>query len=134
MRDSGLWERGSGGELGGGRGDWVTGTERGTAWDDWVLHYMLANRTPIKKIPKKYLFLILVFPLSLKALLPPQRKGPHECACLPMTVVGARVPKAWGFPVGGWALVTLVTRRVARPGEPEVVPMRISEQVPEAGR
>ena len=39
----------------GGRGDWMTScTERGI-WQNehWVLHYMLANRTPIKKIYKK---------------------------------------------------------------------------------
>ena len=34
----------------GGGGDWVMGNEGGT-WQDehWVLCYMLANRTPIKK-------------------------------------------------------------------------------------
>ena len=32
------------GEVGGGWGDWVTGTERGTWRDEhWVLYYMLEN-------------------------------------------------------------------------------------------
>ena len=39
------------GEVGG--GDGVMGTERGTCPDEhWMLHYMLANRTPIKNIQK----------------------------------------------------------------------------------
>ena len=37
-------------EVGGGLGDWVTGTEGGISRDEhWVICYMLANRTPIKK-------------------------------------------------------------------------------------
>ena len=33
----------------GGWGNWVTGTEEGTRWDEhWVLNCMLANRTSIK--------------------------------------------------------------------------------------
>ena len=45
-KEQGVVER----EVGGGLSDWVTGTEGGT-WQDehWVLCYMLANRTPIKK-------------------------------------------------------------------------------------
>ena len=41
------------GEVGGGTGDWVTGTEGGTWRDEhWLLYYMLANQTPIKKYKK----------------------------------------------------------------------------------
>ena len=32
------------GEMGGGWGNWVMGTEEGTRWDEhWVLYYMLAK-------------------------------------------------------------------------------------------
>ena len=42
------------GEVGGGWGYWVTGTEGGACrYEHWVLCYMLANRTPIKKYTKK---------------------------------------------------------------------------------
>ena len=48
---SGKWTRG--GRKGGGVGvwgDWVTSIEGGTWWDErWVLCYMLANWTPMKK-------------------------------------------------------------------------------------
>lgn len=51
-------KRTRGGGKGGGRGgggDWVMGTEGGTWWDEhWVLCYMLADWTPIKK-PKIYI-------------------------------------------------------------------------------
>ena len=41
-------------EVGGSWGDWVTGTEGSTSRDEhWVLYYVLANRTPIKKYAKK---------------------------------------------------------------------------------
>ena len=48
--EQGVMER----EVGGGWGDWVTDTEEDTWWDEhWVLCFMLANWTPIKKIYKK---------------------------------------------------------------------------------
>ena len=47
--NKGWWK----GRWAGGWGDWVTGTEGGTWWNEhWVLYCMLANRTPIKEYTK----------------------------------------------------------------------------------